>query len=85
MFTREPYSKLLSGYIDKLFAPNPYFWNVIGRFIIQKFRKYPSLRSLECGHDVTFTGRWKNEGRGVWWTCGMDGFLDGCLDGPDEI
>ncbi|XP_070205677.1 uncharacterized protein [Littorina saxatilis] len=54
MFTREPYSKLLSGYVDKLFAPNPYFWKTVGRFIIKEFRHNPTSVSLTCGHDVTF-------------------------------
>ncbi|XP_041356094.1 carbohydrate sulfotransferase 8-like isoform X2 [Gigantopelta aegis] len=54
MFVREPYSRLLSGYVDKLFSPNPYFWNLVGKYIIGKFRKNPSAHSLKCGHDVTF-------------------------------
>ncbi|KAK7465913.1 hypothetical protein BaRGS_00037523, partial [Batillaria attramentaria] len=54
MFTREPYAKLLSGYVDKLFAPNPFFWSAIGKHIIQNVRPDASPKSLECGHDVTF-------------------------------
>ncbi|XP_048251039.1 uncharacterized protein LOC124152609 isoform X2 [Haliotis rufescens] len=54
MFVREPFSRLISGYVDKLFAPNPYFWTVIGKFIISNYRKNPSPQSLRCGHDVTF-------------------------------
>ncbi|XP_046554987.1 carbohydrate sulfotransferase 8-like [Haliotis rubra] len=54
MFVREPFSRLISGYVDKLFAPNPYFWTVIGKFIISNYRKDPSPQSLRCGHDVTF-------------------------------
>ncbi|KAL8570803.1 hypothetical protein ACOMHN_006953 [Nucella lapillus] len=53
VFVREPYSRLLSGYVDKLFSPNPYFWRD-GRYIVQHFRKNPSSQSLACGHDVTF-------------------------------
>ncbi|KAK7461998.1 hypothetical protein BaRGS_00038580, partial [Batillaria attramentaria] len=51
---REPYAKLLSGYVDKLFAPNPFFWSAIGKHIIQNVRPDASPKSLECGHDVTF-------------------------------
>ncbi|XP_067653897.1 uncharacterized protein [Haliotis asinina] len=54
MFVREPFSRLISGYVDKLFAPNPYFWTVIGKYIISNYRKDPSPQSLRCGHDVTF-------------------------------
>ena len=54
MFVRDPYSRLLSGYVDKLFSPNPYFWNMVGKYIIANFRENPSPHSLKCGHDVTF-------------------------------
>ena len=73
MFTREPYGKLLSGYVDKLFAPNPYFWKAIGRLIIRKFRKDPSPESLTCGHDVTFSGPCKKDYLGEW----MEGWVHG--------
>ncbi|KAL8561072.1 hypothetical protein ACOMHN_031016 [Nucella lapillus] len=54
MFTRDPYTKLLSGYMDKLFAPNPYFWHHVGKYIVRTFRPKASALSLRCGHDVTF-------------------------------
>ncbi|XP_025092196.1 carbohydrate sulfotransferase 9-like isoform X4 [Pomacea canaliculata] len=54
MFTRQPYSKLLSAYVDKLYSPNPFFWGKIGRHIVRKFRSRPSAKSVACGHDVTF-------------------------------
>ncbi|XP_076437354.1 carbohydrate sulfotransferase 14-like isoform X2 [Babylonia areolata] len=55
-FVRDPYSRLLSGYIDKLFSPNYIFSKSLGRYIIQKFRdpNAASSRSLACGFDVTF-------------------------------
>lgn len=56
MFTRQPYSKLLSAYVDKLYSPNPFFWGKIGRHIVRKFRSRPSAKSVACGHDVTFPG-----------------------------
>ncbi|CAL1529964.1 unnamed protein product, partial [Lymnaea stagnalis] len=55
MFVREPFSRILSGYVDKLFAPNPYFWSQIGRHIISKFRRDAKRSEILCGHDVTFT------------------------------
>lgn len=54
MFVREPYERLMSGYVDKLFSPNAAYWNFIGRFIVKNFRKNPTNHSLNCGHDVTF-------------------------------
>ncbi|XP_076465416.1 uncharacterized protein LOC143297127 [Babylonia areolata] len=53
-FVREPYGRLLSAYVDKIFSPNVIFWNKIGRHIVQEFRSRPSALSLRCGHDVTF-------------------------------
>ncbi|VDI59682.1 chondroitin 4-sulfotransferase 11, partial [Mytilus galloprovincialis] len=49
MFTRNPYSRILSAYIDKLFSPNPYFWKTLGVNIMKTIRKRTS-----CGSDVTF-------------------------------
>lgn len=69
-FVREPYSRLLSAYVDKFLTPNTYFFRY-GRHIVQSFRRNPSERSLRCGHDTTFlefvkhfiqsqrTGKWK--------------------------
>ncbi|KAH9508073.1 Carbohydrate sulfotransferase 9 [Bulinus truncatus] len=54
IFVREPYSRILSGYVDKLFAPNPYFWSQIGKHIISKYRQGAKIKELFCGHDVTF-------------------------------
>ncbi|XP_070174221.1 carbohydrate sulfotransferase 10-like [Littorina saxatilis] len=53
-FVREPYGRLLSAYVDKLFAPNNLFWHKTGRYIVQNFRPNASQQSLLCGHDVTF-------------------------------
>ena len=53
-FVRDPYSRLLSAYVDKLFSPNTLFWKMTGRHIIQTFRPNATERSLRCGHDVTF-------------------------------
>ncbi|OWF54820.1 carbohydrate sulfotransferase 11-like [Mizuhopecten yessoensis] len=55
MFVREPYGRLFSGYVDKLFSPNVMFWRNIGAFGISIFRKNPSSVDLRCGHDLTFS------------------------------
>ena len=53
-FVREPYGRLLSAYMDKLFVPNTVFWEKFGRYIVSNFRTNASSQSLRCGHDVTF-------------------------------
>ena len=59
MFVREPFSRLLSGYTDKLFAPNPYFWQEIGVHIVTTIRHNyttpPPKSKKICAHDVTFS------------------------------
>ena len=54
MFVREPYSRVLSGYVDKLFSPNTQYWKATGSYIVSKIRKNADPLSLRCGHDVTF-------------------------------
>ncbi|KAL8602559.1 hypothetical protein ACOMHN_065811 [Nucella lapillus] len=55
VFVREPYGRLLSAYVDKLFSPNTFFWNFTGRYIVDNFRANASMKSRRCGHDVTFS------------------------------
>jgi len=71
MFVRNPYTRVLSAYIDKLVAPNPYYWKQFGVKAIAKYRVTSSPQSYdnettlikykkekhneERGHDVTFT------------------------------
>ena len=52
MWVRDPYTRLLSGYVDKLFAPNPYFWKMIGGHIITTHRQ--GSEHGKCFSDVTF-------------------------------
>ncbi|BFZ00710.1 hypothetical protein BsWGS_03749 [Bradybaena similaris] len=54
LFVRDPYSRLFSAYIDKLFAPNPDFWRKWGKPAIHKHRKNATRISSRCGHDATF-------------------------------
>ena len=53
-FVREPYGRLFSAYVDKLFSPNVLFWNKLSCAIIKAVRPNPSADSLKFGHDVTF-------------------------------
>ncbi|KAL5010285.1 hypothetical protein ScPMuIL_012590 [Solemya velum] len=54
LFVRDPYYRLFSGFADKLFMTNNYYWQSLGKEIIRSFRKNPSESSKTCGHDVTF-------------------------------
>jgi hypothetical protein len=55
MFVRDPYSRILSGYVDKLFCPNEAYQKTsLGAFIVSEIREDASSLSLHCGHDVTF-------------------------------
>ena len=48
---RDPYSRLWSAYLDKIFLPD--FWNV-GQYVVLAERREPKTLSLKCGYDVTF-------------------------------
>ncbi|XP_067681543.1 carbohydrate sulfotransferase 10-like [Haliotis asinina] len=56
IFVRNPYIRLLSGYVDKLFAINPVFWKIIGREILMstRYRNMPNAFEQTCGDDVAF-------------------------------
>ena len=54
VFTRDPFVRLLSGYVDKLFSPNPSFWRAVGTHAIKMNRENASALSKSCGHDLTF-------------------------------
>lgn len=52
MVSRDPYTRLWSGYLDKLFLPD--FWIMFGGKIISQVRKNPDIISRTCGHNVSF-------------------------------
>ncbi|XP_045210838.1 carbohydrate sulfotransferase 14-like [Mercenaria mercenaria] len=54
LFVRNPYNRLISGYVDKLLAPNPIYWKAIGVPAIRNTRQKPDLKSIQCGHDLQF-------------------------------
>jgi len=54
MFVREPYERAYSGYVDKLFSINRFYWKEDGRRAIRLVRNNASKISLQCGHDLTF-------------------------------
>ncbi|XP_076440991.1 carbohydrate sulfotransferase 8-like [Babylonia areolata] len=53
-FTREPYSRLLSSYINTLWMPNNEYWMALGAPIVGALRQEPTMAELACGSDVTF-------------------------------
>ncbi|GFS24866.1 carbohydrate sulfotransferase [Elysia marginata] len=52
-FVRDPYSRLVSGFLDKLMTA-PDRWGDIGRKVIISQRKDASPYEVDCGSDVTF-------------------------------
>ena len=53
---RDPYTKLFSGYADKLYNPNFMFWRLLGQKVQNLTRNRHSLQADNfCGHDVTFS------------------------------
>lgn len=56
MAVRDPYTKLFSGYADKLFHPNYLFWRITGRQIQWIIREDTARgNEIMCGHDITFS------------------------------
>ncbi|XP_045168793.2 carbohydrate sulfotransferase 10-like isoform X2 [Mercenaria mercenaria] len=53
MFVRDPYARILSAYVDKLFAPNPTFWKDLCRKIITSVRDR-SKPHAKCWSDLSF-------------------------------
>ncbi|XP_067659294.1 carbohydrate sulfotransferase 14-like [Haliotis asinina] len=55
VFVRNPYSRLLSGYVDKIFSTNPDYMSIMGRHIIEDIRfKGQKEQTIQCGVDATF-------------------------------
>lgn len=62
LFVRNPYSRILSAYVDKLFAPNPTFWKGVCTAIIRAQRYPPPSKGKplkpvilkNCGSDLKF-------------------------------
>ena len=56
MAVRDPYTKLFSGYADKLFHPNSNFWKIAGQKIQRLIRDDNEAHADDviCGHDIHF-------------------------------
>ena len=56
IFVREPLERILSAYRNKFVQKgNGYFKKRFGRLVIKRYRKNPSEKSLEKGHDMKFS------------------------------
>lgn len=54
-FVRNPYTRLFSGYVDKLYCINPLYWKKVGKPALRVVRGNTSRTgSLRCGHDLSF-------------------------------
>lgn len=53
LMVREPYSRLVSGYIGKIVTNQPW-WKWYGRSIVKKFRQNATEMEQNCGNDVSF-------------------------------
>ena len=54
MFVRNPFSRLLSAFVDKIVAPNPFYWKNFGALAVNKYRQNVN-KSAVRGHDITFS------------------------------
>ncbi|XP_060574739.1 putative uncharacterized protein DDB_G0289263 [Ruditapes philippinarum] len=54
LFVRNPFSRMLSAFIDKIVAPNPYYWREFGNTAIKRYRQRASGSYLD-GHSITFS------------------------------
>ena len=53
VIVREPYGRLVSAFIDKLYTRS-LWWSNFGSYIIKKFRFQATNEMSECGSDVSF-------------------------------
>ncbi|XP_033739724.1 carbohydrate sulfotransferase 9-like [Pecten maximus] len=54
IITRDPYTRLLSAYTDKLYSPNAIYADKIGKYAVKLSRENATEQSLRCGFDLTF-------------------------------
>ncbi|KAL4230602.1 hypothetical protein ACF0H5_010979 [Mactra antiquata] len=55
MFVRDPYTRLFSAYVNKVYDPNPIFWKYLNDRIVARIRNKSSTRmTLTYSHNVTF-------------------------------
>ncbi|RUS69011.1 hypothetical protein EGW08_023227 [Elysia chlorotica] len=49
VFGRDPYRRIFSAWVDKLYSPNPFYWIMWGRWAA------PSRSSRKCDPNITFS------------------------------
>lgn len=50
VFGRDPFSRIFSAYIDKLYSPNPFYWKAWG----EKGLRHSKVPVRECGAQISF-------------------------------
>uniref|UniRef100_UPI00358F030F carbohydrate sulfotransferase 9-like n=1 Tax=Myxine glutinosa TaxID=7769 RepID=UPI00358F030F len=55
LFVREPFTRLVSCYRDKMERPNPFYHKTLGRMILREFRPNADKSLLATGDNVTFS------------------------------
>ncbi|XP_053386136.1 carbohydrate sulfotransferase 8-like [Mercenaria mercenaria] len=54
LFVRNPFSRLFSGWLDKFYSPNVFYWNKTGKDILESQRHDLDNDSIRCASDVSF-------------------------------
>jgi hypothetical protein len=54
MFVRNPYSRIFSGYISKIYHPNEVYWKLVGKNVIRLIRKSNDKVYTNYGFNVNF-------------------------------
>ena len=66
MFVRNPFHRLLSGYLDKIYTANPFYWGLLGKEIrftgvVNNILRRPDQKTVNsikphasCYHNITF-------------------------------
>ncbi|XP_045182027.2 carbohydrate sulfotransferase 9-like [Mercenaria mercenaria] len=58
MFVRDPFTRLFSAWLDKLYSPNHYYWTNIGPLIVKSERLSKeewNSSHVTCASDISFT------------------------------
>ncbi|XP_060595965.1 uncharacterized protein LOC132750044 [Ruditapes philippinarum] len=53
MFVRDPYARILSAYVDKIFAPNPIYWEIWSK-LLRKLKIDSRHTKTKCRSHFTF-------------------------------
>lgn len=57
MFVRDPYTRLFSAWLDKLYSPNHYYWTSLGPQVVKRLRVNSDeweSNPVSCASDISF-------------------------------